>query len=64
MKRYFCTSTYIYTLEICHYKKIALSDAIFVINKNGYIGASVKKEILYAKEHNKEILYLENPIGI
>ena len=43
-----------------HYKKIELSDAIFVVNKNGYIGESVKKEINYAKEHNKEIMYLEN----
>jgi len=43
-----------------HYKKIDLSNAIFVVNKNGYIGDSVKKEIIYAKEHNKEISYLEN----
>ena len=43
-----------------HYKKIDLSDAIFVINKNGYIGEAVKKEIEYAKNKNKEIIYLEN----
>jgi len=43
-----------------HYKKIDLSDAIFVINKNGYIGEAVKKEIEYAKNINKEIIYLEN----
>jgi len=43
-----------------HNKKIDLSDAIFVINKNGYIGESVKKEIEYAKNKNKEIIYLEN----
>jgi hypothetical protein len=46
-------------LETSHYKKIELSDAIFVVNKNGYIGEAVKKEISYAKDHNKEILYLE-----
>ena len=50
----------IHTLEIGHYKRIELSDAIFVINKNGYIGKAVRKEINYAKEHNKEIIYLEN----
>jgi hypothetical protein len=33
-----------------------------VVNKNGYIGEAVKKEINYAKEHNKEIMYLENPM--
>jgi len=43
-----------------HYRKIDLSDAIFVINKNGYIGEAVKKEIEYAKNKNKEIIYLEN----
>jgi len=42
-----------------HLEKINLSDAIFVVNKNGYIGESVKKEINHAKEHNKEIIYLE-----
>jgi hypothetical protein len=58
------TNEELYTLEICHYKKIELSDAIFVVNKNGYIGESVKKEISYAKKHHKEIRYLENLIEI
>jgi len=47
-------------LKIGHNKRIDISDAIFVINKNGYIGESVKNEIKYAKERDKEILYLEN----
>ena len=47
-------------LNAAHLKKIDLSDAIFVINKNGYIGEAVKKEIEYAKNKNKEIIYLEN----
>lgn len=42
-----------------HYKKIDISDAIFVVNVDGYIGKSVKQEIEYAKSLNKEILYLE-----
>jgi predicted house-cleaning noncanonical NTP pyrophosphatase (MazG superfamily) len=54
------TDEELHTLEVCHYKKIELSDAIFVVNKNGYIGESVKKEIKYASDHNKEIIYLEN----
>jgi hypothetical protein len=54
------TSDEIHTLGKGHYKRIELSDAIFVVNKNGYIGEAVKKEIKYAKEHKKEILYLEN----
>ena len=47
-------------LGLGHYKRIELSDAIFVVNKNGYIGNAVKKEIEYAKRLNKEIMYLEN----
>jgi hypothetical protein len=47
------------TLRMGHYRKIDISDAIFVVNKNGYIGEAVKNEIHYAKEKNKEIMYLE-----
>ena len=42
-----------------HLKKIDISDAIFVINKGGYMGEAVGREIEYAKKHNKEIMYLE-----
>lgn len=47
-------------LSELHRIKIDLSDAIFVVNVDGYIGESVKKEIEYAKEKGKEIIYLEN----
>ena len=46
-------------LDEMHRQKIDMSDAIFVINVNGYIGESTKNEIEYAKSKNKEILYLE-----
>lgn len=42
-----------------HYKKIDISDVIFVANVGGYIGKSVAEEIEYAKKLNKEIMYLE-----
>ncbi len=45
-----------------HRIKIDLSDAIFVINVDGYIGNSVKKEIEYAKQEGKEIIYLESAV--
>lgn len=41
-----------------HLKKIELSDAILVINKDNYIGESTKLEIEYAKSLNKEITFL------
>ena len=44
-------------LEKAHYAKIDLSDGIYVVNLNGYIGESVKKEIEYAKSIGKEVLY-------
>ena len=47
-------------LDGMHRQKIDMSDAIFVINVNGYIGESTKNEIEYAKSKNKEIIYLEN----
>lgn len=40
-----------------HKEKIKLSDAILVVNVNGYIGNSTKSEIEYAKSLNKEIIY-------
>ncbi len=46
-------------IKKAHYKKIDISDAIFIVNVGGYIGKSVAKEIEYAKSLNKEILYLE-----
>ena len=44
-------------LQEAHFKRIEMSDAIFVVNVNNYIGDSTKKEIAYAKKLNKEILY-------
>ena len=46
-------------LDDIHKRKIDLSDAIYVINKNGYIGSSTKSEIEYALRNNKKIYYLE-----
>lgn len=44
-------------LKDSHYKKIDLSDGIYVVNINGYIGESVQEEIEYAKKRGKEIIY-------
>lgn len=42
-----------------HYKRIDISDAIYVVNIGGYIGNSVKNEIKYALDHSKEVIYHE-----
>lgn len=49
-------------LSELHYRKIEISDAIYVVNAGGYIGESTRKEIEYAYSLNKEVLFLE-PIG-
>jgi len=46
-------------LAVTHRKKIELSDAIYVINVNGYIGESTSNEIKLAKRKGKEVIYLE-----
>lgn len=40
-----------------HYKKIDLSDGIYVVDIDGYIGESVKGEIEYARNKGKDVIY-------
>ncbi len=47
------------TLDELHFRKIDLCDKVFVVNKNGYIGDSTKKEIEYAEKLGKPVEYLE-----
>lgn len=47
-------------LNKIHKQKIDMSDEIYVINLNGYIGESTESEIEYAKIKNKKISYLES----
>ena len=46
-------------LDDLHKAKIEMSSAIYVINKNGYIGESTKSEIEWAQQLGKKIYYLE-----
>lgn len=46
-------------MDDMHKRKIDMSDEIFVINKNGYIGSSTKSEIEYAIKTNKPVNYME-----
>lgn len=47
-------------LDELHFRKIDLSEEIFVINKNGYIGESTRNEIEYAESLGKPVQYLES----
>lgn len=42
-----------------HRDMISMSDAILVVNKDGYIGESTANEIKFAQALNKEIRYFE-----
>ena len=53
------TKSELKNLKDAHLKRIELSDAIYVVNKDKYIGNSTKKEIDYAKSLNKEIIYMK-----
>lgn len=44
-------------LADAHFKKIDLSDGIYVVNIDQYIGDSVKNEIAYAQKKGKDIFY-------
>jgi hypothetical protein len=46
-------------LDRLHLRKIDLSDEVLILNVGGYIGESTKRELLYAKEKNKKIRFLE-----
>ncbi|MBO5811296.1 MAG: hypothetical protein J6R32_10800 [Bacteroidales bacterium] len=48
-----------FELEVIHRKKIATSDAILVMNIDGYIGESTRKEIEFAEYAGKVIFYKE-----
>lgn len=45
-------------LDELHFRKIDLADEICVINVGGYIGASTRNEIEYARKHGKRVRYL------
>jgi hypothetical protein len=59
IERKFGNGEYKQMVDKIHLSKIDLADEVFVINKNGYIGESTRKEIEYAQSQHKIIVYLE-----
>jgi hypothetical protein len=45
-------------LDELHKRKIDLADEVFVLDVDGYIGASTRSEIEYATKRDKPIFYL------
>lgn len=52
------------SLAAAHFKKIDMSDAIYVVDIGGYIGNQVSKEIEYAKSKGKEVIYHSKYAGM
>ena len=50
-------------LDKLHLRKIDLADEVLILNVGNYIGESTLKELDYAKRHDKQIRFLENPTG-
>ena len=49
-------------LDDIHKRKIDMADAIYIINKDGYIGASTRSEIQYAMRTGKQIIFMEDDL--
>ena len=45
-------------LDQLHFRKIDMSDGIFVVNPGGYVGSSTKREIAYAQSLGKTVEWL------
>lgn len=56
LKKEKLTSVDMAILEEAQLNRIELSDAIYVVDVDGYIGNMTKKEMEYAREHEKEII--------
>jgi len=48
-----------YGLDVLHFRKIELSNLIYVVNPGGYLGDSTKREITYARSLEKPVRWLE-----
>lgn len=48
-----------HVLDELHLRKIDIADELRVINVGGYIGEATRREIEYAKAHQKPVSYLE-----
>lgn len=51
-------------LDNVHKRKIDMSDAIYVISRDGYVGKSTHNEIQYAYETGKHVYYMEDDIQL
>lgn len=51
-------------LDELHLRKIDLADEVLILNVNGYIGKSTRREIKHADEQGKALRYYDDVAGI
>lgn len=51
-------------LDALHLRKIELADEVLILNVDGYIGESTRRELEHAQALGKVIRYLEPPAGL
>ena len=56
------TEEQIVMLDDMHKRKIDMADAIYIINKDGYIGESTRSEIKYAIMRGKQVIFMEDDL--
>ena len=49
-------------MDELHLQKINLADEVLILNVHGYIGESTRRELEYAREHDKRIRWLEEMV--
>ena len=52
------TKSEIEALSKMHYQRIDMSDAVYIVNVDGYIGEATRGEMEYALAKGKEVLFL------
>ena len=50
-------------IDELHLRKIDLADRVFILNVNGYIGYSTRRELIYALAKGKPVTFLEPESG-
>jgi len=51
-------------LRRVHRDKMDLSEAIYVVNCDGYVGKDTQAEIDYARQHSLDVYYFMNPSNV
>ena len=46
-------------LDELHLRKIDLADEVLILNQNGYMGESTRRELAYARAQGKKVRFLE-----